>query len=280
MKRRFISAAFAGLFLFCIHAVEAKPAAASAASGGKNLITVIGSKGSAENNETPYTSITSSLKSTPRFLIDGVSYETSKQEKRNAKGWIEIIIPFKTELSKESPWLENIRVNVDVLIPVVNEQQQVEWGVLSGSALLAPVANGPTEPGKVYGYHNVRMFVSSYIVTRYVALRSDRKRFEKIVEGFPVSVTFTYENAAYTGGRPASKDFLKICTAKDAPAFPGGKLTASTDAETAALFKYYQKNRRAFFVLNDAIVPASKTPWIWFEFDKQENTIDDQQRSR
>ncbi len=247
-----------------------------AASGNSSLIEIYGTKGNTEQFADSIPGyIKSGLFETPRFLIDGVSYEHSKKDKRNAKGWISIIIPFKTALSAEQPWLEDIEVEVNLMVPMINDRQITEWGVLTGKVKLAPVANHLNEPNK--GYHALRVFVSPHVVSRYFAGRDDRKRFEKIIEEMPIQVTMRYGTKAYNGGRAMGREFVKICSGKGMPQFPvrGAKLTPESESATGTLFKIYADSPRTFFVVEDAILPASKTPWAWFEYDKQETTIDE-----
>lgn len=279
------------LLLFCTGSLFAQKRGGKA---GAKLIVLLNNAKDDKGGEAP-SSIQVTVRETPRFLMDNYTYEHSRKDKKRAKGWVEIVVPFKTErvMTKNpvtgkdmvsNPWLENIQVDIDVLSPVLNDQQQVEWGILHGSATLAPVSNvksrvssgGASTP---YEYHQVRFYLSPYVVARYVALKGDAKKFIKFAAGFPVQVTFHYGNMTYSGGRAMGKDFADVCNKaireKKLLSFPGGQeLVPTSEIAAAKMFTVYQKNPRAFFVLDDAILPVSRTPWAWFEYDKQEQTID------
>lgn len=287
MKNGILTALSVMLLFSCIW-----PLSAQGVRSGVKMIAVLSNAKEDQNSAGVPSGIQTLVRETPRFLMDNYSYEHSRQDRKRAKGWVEIVVPFKTRRLLEknpstgkdvvaNPWIENISVDIEVMVPVLNDQQRVEWGVLRGSALLAPVSNVKTRvaSGSPHEYHQVRFYISPYVISRYVALKGDAKKFEKFAAGFPVHVTFNYGNTVYSGGRPMGKDFVDVCNKaiRDhrLTAFPGKlDLTASSEVAAARMFAVYQKNPRAFFVLDDAILPVSKTPWAWFEYDKQEQTID------
>lgn len=214
---------------------------------------------------------------TPRVLIDNVTISHSKKDKKNARNWwVEIRVlftPARAAAKTESPWLENVQAEIEMLYPMVNDKQRLEWGVFKGSATLSPILADGDE-------HVVRFFVPPHIIYRYCAFRE--KNFQKLVDnGLPVLVLFRVGGDMVYGGRGAGSSLVKV-----APEFPGKIKIGTAIQENQRMFDFYRENTRSFFPVENAIVPASKTPWAWLELDDKdkdaalETTIDDQQRGR
>lgn len=272
MKNKIFMTALAVSLLLGFQSVHAQGRSGSR----ERLLTVLSVKGSGEKAEKGVpTYIQTSLKETVRFKTETEQVESSSSDRKIARGWIEITIPFKTTYSERMPWLENTEVGIYILMPLRDDRMKLTWGVLSGQILLAPIPNNPEVTDK--NIHYFRAYIPPYIVSRYFPGIEKRKDLEKIVEDLPVYLTFKLNNGTtVTGGRPLGKEFAKFAGKSGIPDFPA-KLKVAAGA-TGEMFRAYDSNPRMFFEVQNAILPASKTPWAWQEYDKQINTIEDTRR--
>ena len=221
----------------------------------------------------------------------------TKNERKNSKPWIEITVPFKTKLDQTgmTRWLENVEISVEIMTPMLSDRQkpQVEWGILRGTATAAPIANIPRDKNKIlggnilaekdgYAYHVIRFYVSPSVVARYLILpNTEMKTLAEMIPGLPVRVKFLYDKEEYSGTGVMSKGYIKSLSKLDA----FKKMLKSAPKEDSVkdvqdLFAKFDESPRTFFTVENAILPASKTPWAWFDYDRQEHTVDDMQRSR
>ncbi len=264
---------------------------------GASLIEVVSTKERAKKlkatGETAANGIQVAVKTTPRFeLSDENQDSVSKNDRKNIVPWIEITVPFvtvpaakdKSAKGKSNPaaqptsWLENVEVYVEMLTPVLNNQGRMEFGVLSGSATLAPVRNyhpaNSGEKGSVT--HNVKFYVSPYIVSRYIAsLGLSGEKLRAMIATCPVRVMFRHNNKAYTGQFVQEKEFgeqVKMIEQEN-----GEKISLPRNigsASVGGLFKMYDSDSRSLLGISE-IIPASKTPWAWIGYDFQEHTLDE-----
>jgi len=299
--KMWITAAVLALFLLGALPAEAQTRK-RAGKSGESLITLLGGKtGNAEDIEGTgvKSAIILSAKTTPVFVMGAhdEQKQMSKNERKNSKPWIEIIIPFKTKLDQTGAnrWLENVEATVEIMTPMLSDRQkpQVEWGILRGTATLAPVANVPKEKNKIlsgnilaekdgYAYHVIRFYVAPSVVARYLLLPSlEMKTLAEMIPGLPVRVKFLYDKEEYIGIGVMSKNYIKTTSKTDA----FKKMLKSAPKEdnvkdVQELFLKFDDSPRTFFTVENAIIPASKTPWAWFDYDRQEHTVDDMQRSK
>jgi len=297
--RMWITAVLLALLLIEVVPVQAQSKRKAAKSSGGTLISLIGSKvGNEEEIEgtgyRAYLSLTP--KDTPTFLLVEHQETKSKNTRKNEKPWIEIAIPFKTKINPNGTdrWLENVSIKVELMTPILSDRQKatIEWGVLSGTATLAPIANVARGKNKYYSgytlfekdgycYHIIRFFISPAAVSRFLLLpEMDVKTLREMVPGMPVRVTFTYDKEEFTAVSAMSKNYIKIVSKSDA--FKKMKVDPKEDStkDTLALFAKYDDSPRSYFVIENTILPTSKTPWAWLDYDRQEHTLDDSQRSR
>ncbi len=245
--------------------------------GGARLVQILDAKtGNGEAGEIAKDIpgvITVSAKSVPRYEL---AKGKDAPELKYSRPWLEVAVPFKTNTKAGAPWLDNVKVKVELLSPVVGPKGRWEWAVLSGDFALEPVANigGSVPPGAVvaekgdYVYHVVRFYLSSTTVSRYFAGTSDLpKNFEKILSGIPVRVTFTGDGGMVQGIKPAGKEFASF--AKDKV---GAKMKNEDTAAVLARFKEYDANNRSFFELFDVVLSSSDSPWEWVDYERQEHT--------
>lgn len=272
MKNKILMTAVALSLLLGFQSLHAQ----GRSSSKEKLLTVLTVKGSGEKAEKGVPSyIQTTLKETSRFKTETEQIESSGSDRKNTRGWIEIAVPFKTTYSERTPWLENTEVEIRVMVPMRDDRMKITWGVLSGKILLAPIPNNPVDTAK--NTHYFRAYIPPYIVARYFPAIEKRKDLEKIVEALPVFVAFRLSNGSMAYGiRPLEKDFAKFAGKSGIPAFPA-KIKIEP-AATGKMFAAFDANPRTFFEVPDAILPASKTPWAWHEYDKQVNPIEDTRR--
>lgn len=271
MKNKIFMTALAVSLLLGFQSVHAQGRSGSR----ERLLTVLTSKGGEKADKGVPSYIQTTLRETSRFKTDTEQIESSGSDRKNARGWIEIAIPFKTMYSERMPWLENTEVDIRILIPMRDDRMKMTWGALSGKILLAPIPNNPEDTEKTT--HYFRAYIPPYIIGRYFPKIEKRKDLEKIVEALPVFVAFKLNNGSMAYGiRPLDKDFSKFVGKSGMPSFPA-KLKVEASA-TGKMFQAFDTNPRAFFEVQDAILPASKTPWAWYEYDKQINPIEDTRR--
>ena len=273
MKSRIIVGVLTVLLLCGVSALHAQ----RGSRGGARLVQILDAKtGNGEAGEIAKDIpgvITVSAKSVPRYEL---AKGKDAPELKYSRPWLEVAVPFKTNTKAGAPWLDNVKVKVELLSPVVGPKGRWEWAVLSGDFALEPVANigGSIPPGAVvaekgdYVYHVVRFYLSSTTVSRYFAGTSDLpKNFEKILSGIPVRVTFTGDGGMVQGIKPAGKEFASF--AKDKV---GAKMKNEDTAEVLARFKEYDANNRSFFELFDVVLSSSDSPWEWVDYERQEHT--------
>lgn len=298
MKNKILTCAAVLLLLAAgLQPLQAQAPRRPSAGRSAELIQILGSerKGSGDIAGNIKSYITSGAKLTPQFQLAEHQETASKQENQTAVPWIEVTIPFTTNLAaKDVPWLENVVATVELMLPVVNDRMQQEWGVLRGTFNLAPVANraagrhghrlgGILKEEKGQAYHILRAYVSPYVVSRYlIAPGDDSKKLRNLLKGCPIRVTLNYNSRDYMDGRPVTEDFLKA--AQGVPFLGSSESLAAVAKKmgplqmTGTMFQSYDRNRRAFFELNDVVIPGSKTPWAWIDYDRQEHTIDESPR--
>ena len=273
MKSRIIVGVLTVLLLCGVSALHAQ----RGSRGGARLVQILDAKtGNGEAGEIAKDIpgvITVSAKSVPRYEL---AKGKDAPELKYSRPWLEVAVPFKTNTKAGAPWLDNVKVKVELLSPVVGPKGRWEWAVLSGDFALEPVANigGSIPPGAVvaekgdYVYHVVRFYLSSTTVSRYFAGTSDLpKNFEKILSGIPVRVTFTGDGGMVQGIKPAGKEFASF--AKDKV---GAKMKNEDTAAVLARFKEYDANNRSFFELFDVVLSSSDSPWEWVDYERQEHT--------
>lgn len=272
MKNKIFLTALAVSLLLGFQSVHAQGRSGSR----ERLLTVLTSKSGGEKAEKGVPAyIQTTLKETSRFKTETEQVESSGSDRKAAHGWIEIAIPFKTMFSEREPWLENTEVEIRVLAPLRDDRMKMTWGVLSGKILLAPIPNNPESTDKTT--HYFRAYIPPYIVSRYFPVVEKRKDLEKIVEGLPVFVAFKLNSGSMAYGiRALNKDFAKFAGKSGIPSFPV-KMKIESSA-TGNMFRAFDSNPRSFFEVQNAILPASKTPWAWYEYDKQINPIEDTRR--
>ena len=273
MKSRIIVGVLTVLLLCGVSALHAQ----RGSRGGARLVQILDAKtGNGEAGEIAKDIpgvITVSAKSVPRYEL---AKGKDAPELKYSRPWLEVAVPFKTNTKAGAPWLDNVKVKVELLSPVVGPKGRWEWAVLSGDFALEPVANigGSIPPGAVvaekgdYVYHVVRFYLSSTTVSRYFAGTSELpKNFEKILSGIPVRVTFTGDGGMVQGIKPAGKEFASF--AKDKV---GAKMKNEDTAAVLARFKEYDANNRSFFELFDVVLSSSDSPWEWVDYERQEHT--------
>lgn len=241
--------------------------------GGARLVQILDSKsGSGESSEIAKDipgMITVTTKSVPRFeLSKGKEAPELKYERK----WVEIAVPFKTNTKAGMPWLDNLRVKVELMSPVVGAKGRREWGVLSGEFVLEPVANiggQSVPPGYIVGekddyvYHVVRFYLTPATVSRYfVGTKDIPKGFDKIISGIPVRVTIVGDGVSVQGIKPAGKEFLKN----------SGVKKLDDISAMAARFQDYDANNRSYFELSDVVLSNEESPWAWIDYERQEHT--------
>ncbi len=276
MKSRIIVGVLAVLLLCGTSVLHAQ----RGGRGGVPLIQILDSKdikngkGEGEIAKDVPGEITFTAKTTPRYEL---SKGKEAPELKYSRPWLELAIPFKTRTKAGVPWLDNVRVKVELISPVLGPQGRWEWAVLAGDFVLEPVANTgglPIPPGSIiaekgdYVYHVVRFYLSPATVSRYFAGTSAQpKNFEKILAGIPARVTIGGEGGSVQGIKPANKEFVSFAKEKI-----GAKLK-DKDAETIlAHFKRYDANNRSVFELFDVVLSSSDSPWEWVDYERQEHT--------
>lgn len=247
--------------------------------GGAQLVQILDSKtGSGESSEIAKDIpgvITVSMKTVPRYEL---SKGKDAPELKYSRPWCEIAVPFKTNTKAGAPWLDNLKVKVELLSPVIGPNGRWEWAVLSGDFTLEPVANVgglAVPPGYIVGekgdyvYHVIRCYLSPATVSRYfVGYKEPPKNLEKILSGIPVRVTIEGAGgAAVQGIKPAGKEFTSFIKDK-----MNGKMKSDDRAAVAARFKDYDANNRSYFELFDVVLSGSDSPWAWVDFERQEHT--------
>ena len=247
--------------------------------GGARLIQILDSKsGNGESGEIAKDipgMITITTKSAPRYEL---AKGKDAPELKYSRPWLEIAVPFKTNTKAGMPWLDNVKVKVELLSPVVGPRGRWEWAVLTGDFALEPVANVgglAVPPGAIIGekgdyvYHVVRFYLSPAIVSRYFAGVSELpKNFEKILSGLPARVTITGEGGTVQGIKPAGKEFAGFVKDK-----AGAKMKNEDTAAVLARFKEYDANNRSFLELFNVVLSSSDSPWEWVDYERQEHTI-------
>lgn len=213
--------------------------------------------------------ITVEAKTVPRYEL---SKGKEAPELKYTRPWVEVAVPFKTNTKSGMPWLDNLKVKVEVMAPVYNAKGRKEWGVLAGDFMLEPVANiggQAVPPGYIVGekgdyvYHVLRVYLSPATVSRYLLGGKEQpKNFDKIISGLPVRVTIEGDGVSVQGVKPAGKEFMKFCDVKK----------IDDISAMAARFKDYDSNNRSYFELLDVVLSSSESPWAWFDFERQEHT--------
>ena len=275
MKNRIIVGVLTVLLLCGVSALHAQR---GGGRGGARLIQILDTKsGSGESGEIAKDIpgvITITTKNVPRYEL---SKGKDAPELKYSRPWLEIAVPFKTNTKAGFPWLDNVKVKVELLSPVVGPRGRWEWAVLAGDFALEPVANIgglAVPPGAIiaekgdYVYHVVRFYLSSTTLSRYFAGVSELpKNYEKILSGIPVRVTITGDGGMVQAIKPAGKEFAAF--AKDKV---GAKMKNEDTAAVLNRFKEYDANNRSFFELFDVVLSSSDSPWEWVDYERQEHT--------
>ena len=279
MKSRLVAGVLTTVLLLC--GASTLEAQRSGKNAGPRLVQILDSKsGSGESSEIAKDIpgvITVTAKTTPRYEL---SKGKDAPELKYSRPWLEVAVPFKTNAKAGRPWIDNAKVKVELIAPVVGSRGAWEWGVLNGSFELEPVANigeKAIPPGYIIGekngfvYHMVRFYISPGIISRYFVGNHDvPKNFEKILSGIPVRVTFEMDGVVATGIKPAGKDFADF--AKKLTGIRSN-LKAEDMATADARFKDYDANgRRGYFELFDVVLSSTDSPWAWIDYERQEHT--------
>ncbi len=278
MKKQFL----AGITVLLVLA-GVQPVFAQQGEKSTPLIQVISTKETAKNlkvdNEYAAMGIQVERKNTPQIQYDEHQETVSKNEKKSAVPWLQISVPFRTlavaadrknkdgnSAALRDSWLEDVDIDIELIVPVLNHNGKKEYGILKGTATLAPVRNHNINAGtSPYIYHNVKFYVSPYIVARYImssGVKADK--LEKMIPDCPVRVLFRYGKQEFGGVKIQSKRFDEQAKALGLPA-----------KTTKELFTTYDKESRSLYTVPGGIIPAGKTPWAWIDYDHQEHTLDD-----
>lgn len=227
--------------------------------------------------------VSASLVMTPKFQIDGVSVEhSSKETRNNQKKWISVVVTFTTNKpdakSTWGAWLDNIEAEIMFLCPGVDDKGRTTWTVFKGTQVLNPIAADGEK-------HSIRFFVPPYVVARYISLGKDIDKLDRLVSEIPIFVNLKYSNFAPAQGLQRCGKYFgdKLALEPAVKNIFNSKQLSNKDAafkETARLFDFVVNNLRAFYSVDDAALPASKTPWAWVSYDKFDSDKDEQQRNR
>ncbi len=205
----------------------------------------------------------------------------SKGDMKNAKQWIEVVIPFKLELPSkvskgaQSVIVENVKVKVEALFPLrekvtAGSRAYNRWGLFAGTANLYPFEAVMTAKGSsMASYHQVRMYMPPWMICR-IAPREYLAKKWQIFEEMPLRITVTMNDAAYVVIREPGKKFIE----EYKKGFDKATVTEwLVPGKTVDLFRAASMETGAggsVKLYDNAFLPAADTPWAWFEFDKFE----------
>ncbi|GEM_PF-5496569 len=247
--------------------------------------------------------ISASLLPTPYFKIENETpemYKAREKEMQYPKHWIAIDVTFRANMWKQgsprkwSNWLDNIEIKMDAFIPACDDQGRIGWGVLSGEGTLNSISADN-------GIHYVRMMITPDVLYRNFAFgtfpidtksdyQSISSQLKKYADELPIYVTVNYGGTPVAGAQVCGRDFYKrvhsaATTAsipdvvrKSSTVFdnllkPEGDETRPSMKGTNALFKYISQqkfNPQTFKYMPDQLLPVSKTPFAWVEYDRFE----------
>jgi len=232
---------------------------------------------------------------TPFFKIENeervIDLRANERDMSNAKHWLSIDVVFRTNLpTRTSPWpkwLDNVEVEINIFLPAIDDRGNEGWAVIGGKQTLASLQANDT-------IHFVRMMVPPEVIYRYFSfdgssldpLKDYSKitgELRKLATDLPISVAISYGGRTVYAYQVCGKetfgrlDKLQSGGNKVAQLFYMRLKPSSgavpTQESTARLFDYirqYKSNPQTFKYLPDELLPVSKTPFAWVQFDRFE----------
>ena len=236
---------------------------------------------------------------TPFFKIENeervIDMRLNERDMNNAKHWLSVDVVFTTNAPKSASaqwkrWLDDVVVDIYVFIPSANDRGTPIWTVLNGKQTLASLQADDSR-------HFVRMMIPPEVIYRHFAfdgttgdLQKDYSKItselKKLAPDLPVMAVITCNGRSVSGYQACGKEVFNRLekaqgSSNQAKLFYTYLKTENgsspTVASTAKLFKYIYDNRfnaQTYRLLENALLPVSKTPFAWVLFDRFEAVKD------